>query len=662
MARSPFLARAGSAPGSDDEMSGAVPFARGPELDARVERVLADLTLTEKAGQMTQVELNSITPDEVAETGIGSVLSGGGGNPGDGSASAWRVSVDAYIEASRRSRTGIPILYGTDAVHGHNNVLGATIFPHQIGLGAGGDPDLVRRVARAAALETAATGARWSFAPCLGVAQDIRWGRTYESFSSDTALVTSLGLAAIEGWHGDDPTATGVLACAKHYVGEGAMRWGTAGSHRHPWIDWWDGWGTTWQIDQGDVDLDETELRRTHLPPFVAAVGAGVQTVMAMYGSWRGERLHGHRYLLTEVLKGELGFDGFVVSDWMAVDQLQADRPSAVAEAIGAGVDMVMVPFDHRWFVATVIELVERGRLPIGRIDDAVRRILRVKARLGLLGDGPSTLVDLDLIGCAEHRAIAREAVRASVVPLVERGVLPLPTTTDGPVLVAGEALDDIGIACGGWTISWAGSSGPITDGRTILDGLRRILGEDAVRYAPDGRFDPPAGGRRAPYGLVTVHELPSVEGGGDRADLRLPTEQIDLVRRVRSVVDHLVVLVISGRPLLIEPVVELADAVLACWLPGSEADGIAEVLTGLVAPTGRLPMPWPRHQAQIGPADRPLPVEPADLHPAPWPVGHRVPVGPRPITGPLGEAVSAEAPAAPDHALHRPANDPDIR
>lgn len=578
-----------------------------------VEEVLGRLTLHEKIGQMTQVELGSITPDEVAELGIGSVLSGGGGNPGDGSATAWRDSVEAYVAASRRSRSGVPILYGTDAVHGHNNVLGATIFPHHIGLGATADADLVRRVARAAALETAATGARWSFAPCLAVAKDIRWGRTYESFSSDPGLVAELGRAAVEGWHGDDVAATGVLACAKHYVGEGAMRWGTAGPHRHPWTDWWDPWAPGWQIDQGDIDLDETELRRGHLAPFIAAIRAGALTVMATYGSWRGRRIHGHRYLLTDVLKAELGFEGFVVSDWMAVDQLHPDRATAIAEAVNAGIDMVMVPFDHRSFAAAVRDLVDAGRIPISRIDDAVGRILTAKARLGLLDlldQGPATSsVPLDLVGCRAHRELAREAVRASVVTLADRGTLPIPT--DGPLLTAGAAIDDIGIACGGWTISWAGSHGPITDGCSILDGFRRLLGAERIVHDPEARFDE---GISARHGVVTVHELPYVEGGGDRADLTLPDEQVHVVRRMRAAVERLVVVVVSGRPLLLGPVLALADTVVACWLPGSEADGVAEALVDPTLPTGRLPMAWPHDDTQIGPG----------AAPSPWPLGHR--------------------------------------
>lgn len=578
----------------------------------RVDDLLAAMTLPEKVAQMTQVELGSITPDEVAELGIGSVLSGGGGNPGDGSAAAWRTNVEAFVAASRRSRLGIPILYGTDAVHGHNNVTRATIFPHSIGLGAAADVDLVRRVSRAAALETAATGAHWSFAPCLAVPQDIRWGRTYEGFSQDPGLVAALGRAAVQGWHGDELAADGVLACAKHYVGEGAMEWGTAGSHRHPWIDWWDDWGPGWQIDQGDIPIDEDELRRVHLAPFVAALDAGVLTVMACYGSWRGRRLHGDRYLLTDVLKVELGFTGFVVSDWLAIDQIDADHATAVATAIGAGIDMVMVPFDHRRFANTLLELAATNRIPIVRIDDAVRRILHVKAQLGLLDEAERPAVPIDVLGCARHRDLAREAAAASVVVLTNADALPIPHGET--VFAAGVALDDIGIACGGWTISWAGGAGPITDGRTILDGLRRAIGADRVAYEPTGRF--PA--TRASFGVVSVHELPYVEGGGDRADLSIPPDQLDLVRRVRDVVDRLVVVVVSGRPLLVEEVLEHADTVVACWLPGSEADGVADVLTGRRAATGRLPVRWPRSAAQISGGRG------SSSDPAAWPIGHR--------------------------------------
>lgn len=574
-----------------------------------VPRLLAQMTLREKAGQLTQVEYGSITPDEVATWAVGSVLSGGGGNHGDGSARAWRDGVEAYVDGSRRSRLGIPILYGTDAVHGHSNVRGATIFPHNIGLGATNDPDLAREIGRAAALETAATGARWTFAPCLAVPQDIRWGRTYEGFSEDPAVVAELGRAMIEGWHGDELPRDGVVACAKHFVGEGAMRWGTAGSVRHPWIEWWDGWGPGWQIDQGDITLDEEELRRDHLRPFEAAIDAGVGTVMACYATWRGDRIHGHHYLLTEVLKGELGFDGFVVSDWLALDQIDADYPTAVERALNAGVDMVMVPFDYQRFITTVVELVETGRVTTDRIDDAVARILGVKGRLGLL-DGDPPAVPIDVVGCAEHRSLAREAAASSAVVLVDDGTLPIDPRSS--VLAAGPALHDIGIACGGWTITWDGGEGAITQGRTILDGLRDTL-DDRCLYEADGHH----GDQHANFGVVAVHEPPYVEGGGDRADLALPAEQVEIVKRLRENVDRLIVVVVSGRPLLLESILDDADAVVACWLPGSEGVGVADVLTGRAEASGTLPVRWPRRSDQVGPTDT------TGDDSASWPVGH---------------------------------------
>ena len=587
---------------------------RVPAVTGRAVSDLVDsMTLAEKVGQMTQVEFGSTTVDEVAAWSVGSVLSGGGGNPGDGSPRAWRESVDAFVVGSRRSRLGIPILYGTDAVHGHNNVVGATIFPHNIGLGATRDADLVRAVSRAAALETAATGARWTFAPCLAVPNDVRWGRTYEGFSQDGALVGRLGRASVEGWHGDDLRMTGVLACPKHFVGEGAMAWGTAGRHRHPWISWWDGWEPEWKIDQGDALIDDEELRRTHLPPFIEAIGAGALTVMACYGSWQGSRMHADHHLLTDVLKTELDFRGFVVSDWMAIDQLDPDYATAVAAAVNAGIDMVMVPFEFERFISTMVDLVSAGRVAQARVDDAVTRILRVKSELGLLDDVPTPDVPLDVIGCDAHRRLARSAASASAVVLLDHGALPVPAST--PVLAAGIALDDIGLACGGWTISWAGAAGPITEGSTVVDGLRRRLGSEHVLYRPDAEFD----GEHRPYGVVSIHELPYVEGGGDRADLTVPAEQLDLVRRMRASVDQLIVLIMSGRPLLIEPIVEIADSVVACWLPGTEADGIADALLGAVPLTGRLPVSWPRSVSQVRGEAEP------GVAPRAWPIGHGV-------------------------------------
>lgn len=561
---------------------------------AAAERLAASMTLAEKAGQATQVEKNSITADEVAAFAIGSVLSGSGGNPEPNDPANWRAMVDGYLDGARRSRLGIPLLYGTDSVHGHSNVVGATIFPHNIGLGATGDPDLVEQVYRATAMETAATGARWVFGPTLAVALDPRWGRTYESFGDDPDRVATLGAAAVRGLQGPDPTMSGsTLACLKHYVGDGGTEWDSVAATRAPWIDWWDGWGDAWRIDQGDTRVDEATLRRVHLAPYGSGLDAGALSVMASYNSWNGERLHGHRRLLTEVLKGELGFAGFVVSDWLGIAQLDPDPARCAVLALEAGIDMVMVPFDFRSFVSDVIAAVETGRLDPARLDDAVIRILTVKHALGLFDDRAEPDPPVEVVGSEEHRALARRAVAASAVLL--RGDPARPPLTEGPVLVAG-AVDDIGLQCGGWTIEWQGGSGAITPGTTVAEGLAQVAPDLVIDVDVDGRFDGRRWGPadRAPVGLVVVAEPPHAEGQGDRADLALPPDDVALIERVGERVDRLVLLVLSGRPLQLDAVVERCDVIVAGWLPGTEGAGLADVLVGNRPFTGRLPRPWP--------------------------------------------------------------------
>ena len=551
--------------------------------------LMARMTLAEKAAQLTQAEKNSITPDEVAELGIGSALSGSGGNPEPNTPSAWKAMVDEYLDAATRSRLGIPLLYGTDAVHGHGNVHGATIFPHNIGLGATGDPELVEAVYRATAIETAATGARWAFAPTLAVALDPRWGRTYESFGDDPELVSDFGKAAVRGLHGDGLDRSGsCMSSLKHYLGDGGTLWGSITCGEMEWIDWWDGWGPGWRIDQGDTVVDEETLRAVHLRPYLDGLAAGSLTVMASYNSWNGEKLHGHRYLLTDVLKDELGFGGIVISDWLGIDQLDADPYRCVVKALSAGIDMVMVPFEFRRFIDNVIRAVETGDLPLERVDDAVSRILTVKHAMGLFDERPPPPPPIDTVGCDAHRRLARRAVAASAVRLSDRDdVLPLEPAT---VLVAGEGADDIGLQCGGWTIEWQGGRGPITAGTTILDGLRQSEHGLDIVHEPSGRF---AETTHAPYGVVVVAEPPYSEGSGDRADLTLPVEDRELVERVRRHVDRLVLVLVTGRPLVLDSVIDHCDAVVAAWLPGSEGDGIADVLTGAAPFTGRLPRRW---------------------------------------------------------------------
>jgi beta-glucosidase len=569
-------------------------------MSERVTRLLDAMTTDEKIGQITQVEKGSITPDEVAALAIGSVLSGGGGNPDPNTPTRWRAMVDGFVDASRRSRLGIPILYGTDAVHGHNNVVGATIFPHNVALGAAGDPDLVRRVGAATAAETAATGARWTFAPTVAVPQDLRWGRAYEGYGQDPDVVAELGAALVTGLQGEGP-GIDVLACAKHFIADGGTAWGsTSGAE---WVDWWarayDGEG--WHLDQGDARIDEETLRATHLPPYRAAIQRGVGSIMASYSSWNGDKVHAHRWLLTDLLKGELGFDGFVVSDWMAIDQVDPYLHTAVARCLDAGVDMVMVPFDHARFRAIVHDLLRSGDLASDRLDDAVSRILRVKDAMGLLDGSAPASPPPDTVGATGHRKLAREAAAAGTVVLRDdRGVLPLPDA--GRVLVAGAAADDVGLSCGGWTIEWLGSAGDITPGSTLTAGLREHLGQRLLVTGATAADPGPLAGAEAEIGIVVVHEEPYAEGLGDRSSLALDAAQVALVAAVAARVERTVLVVVSGRPLVLGDALDHADSVVAAWWPGSEAAGVADVLAGVRPATGRLPVAWPADDGQLEP------------------------------------------------------------
>ncbi len=576
-------------------------------IEAKVTALLGQMTLAEKVGQMAQIEKNSITPEAVRDLAIGSVLSGGGGNPVPNTPHDWARMTRAFQEAALQSRLGIPILYGSDAVHGHNNVYGATIFPHNIGLGAAGDAGLVRRTAAVTAREALATNVHWAFAPAVSVPRDVRWGRTYEGFSEDTNLVARLGAAVVAGLQDGDPAvaeaAQPVLASVKHFVGDGGTTWGT--TRTYDWIPgWWQSEDSErWQIDQGDTRLDEAVLRAVHLPPYVAAMAVGARNIMVSYSSWNGLQMHRHHYLLTDVLKGELGFDGFLVGDWMATRQLDADFVTGAVDAINAGLDMVMVPFLSTEFIEGVMQAVVDGRIPESRIDDAVSRILRVKQELGLFEHPFGDEALLAEFGSSAHREVAREAVRKSLVLLKnERSALPL-SRAAGRLLVAGVAADDIGLQCGGWTIEWQGKTGSITRGTTLLAALRQTLGsETTIQYSAGGDFAPD---ERVGTAMVVLSEPPYAEGEGDRNDLSLTAEDLALVERVRRHCDRLVVILYSGRPLLINAVLDAADAIVAAWLPGSEGSGIADVLVGDYPFTGRLSYTWPRSMDQVATGSR---------------------------------------------------------
>ncbi len=566
-------------------------------IEKRVDDLLDRMTLPEKFGQMTQIEKNSISADAIGEFGIGSVLSGGGGNPDPNTPENWRAMVEAFQVAAAESRLGIPLLYGSDAVHGHNNVYSATIFPHNIGLGATNDPALVEEIGRVTALETAATSVRWNFAPAVSVARDIRWGRSYESYSQDPHLAAKLGAAYLKGSQGERlDLPTSVLGSVKHFVGDGGTAWGTTG--RYEWVkDWWQTDGERWMIDQGDCLDDEDALRRVHLVPYLAAIEAGARNIMVSYNSWDGLRMHGQKYMLTDVLKGELGFTGFLVTDWLGINQLAADYYDGLVIGINAGIDMVMVPFDHLLFIKTMSEAVINGDIPITRVDDAVRRILTVKFELGLFDNDFTDRPDLALVGCEDHREIARQAVQKSAVLLKNENALPI-QADNKTILVAGVGANDIGMQCGGWTIEWQGNPGPITVGETLLTGLTdKLPASTTFAYAADGNFPQ---GTKADIGIVVVSEMPYSEGEGDRSDVSLSVEEAALVARMREHCDTLIVVLYSGRPRIITPQLDQIDGLVAAWLPGSEAAALADVLLGNVPFSGTLSFAWPRTMDQV--------------------------------------------------------------
>lgn len=561
----------------------------------RVDDLLARMTLDEKIGQMTLVENNSLMPTNVLRYAIGGVLSGGGGSPPTNNTDAWAAMVDGFQEYAMQTRLAIPLIYGVDAVHGHNNLYGATIFPHNIGLGATNDPALMEQIGRATALEMVATGIYWNYAPAVTVPQDIRWGRTYEGFSEDTERVTTLATAYLRGLQGDDLSdPVTVLATPKHYVGDGGTAWGTGTIDRM-------------LLDRGDMQIDEATLRAIHLPPYEAAIAEGAKCIMVSFSSWNGEHLHGHAYLVTDVLKDELGFDGFVVSDWGGVDYVAPEYYDAVVQSINAGVDMNMVPQDYQRFIAVLKEAVENGDVPLARIDDAVRRILTVKFALGLFERPYSDPALRDAVGAQEHRDLARAAVAMSAVLLKnEGGVLPLDPDND-LILVAGSASDDLGVQLGGWSISWQGGPGQTTVGTTILDGIQAtVANPDQVLYDAQGTFRTLGDDVIADQCIAVVGEPPYAEWFGDDPLLQVPALDRAATTRLRERCNAVIVVLVSGRPLIVTDAIDRWDAFVAAWLPGTEGQGVADVLFGVRPFTGTLPYTWPRsiEQLPFGPGE----------------------------------------------------------
>ncbi len=579
----------------------ASPIPRDAKLEQRVAGLLATMTLEEKVGQVVQGDLGSLTPEDVRRYRLGSVLAGGNSDPGgryNAPASAWLELADALHAASvddRDGGTAIPVLLGIDAVHGHNNVVGATLFPHNIGLGAANDPELLRRIAGATAAELRATGFEWTFAPTVTVPRDDRWGRTYEGYSEDPALVSRYATAVVEGLQGRPGTegfldGTRVLASSKHYIGDG---------------------GTTGGKDKGNTEVSEAELRDVHGAGHVAALAAGTQTVMASFSSWNGVRMHGNRSLLTGVLKERLGFDGFVVGDWNGHADVDGCTKHGCAAALNAGLDMYMAPDTWREVYDDTLAAVRAGTIPMQRLDDAVTRILRVKARLGLLDAGAPSQRQLggklELLGDTKHRALAREAVRRSLVLLKNNGGV-LPLDPGASVLVAGDGADDIGKQAGGWTLSWQGTGTRRADfpnAESIWAGI------DAATRAAGGRATLSLDGtytQRPDVAIVVFGEEPYAEYMGDVASLAYQpgtAHDLALLQRLKDAGIPVVSVFLSGRPLWVNREINASDAFVAAWLPGSEGGGIADVLfrgaDGTIAHdfTGRLPFSWPKTAVQ---------------------------------------------------------------
>jgi beta-glucosidase len=570
--------------------------------EQQVEDLLARMTLAQKIGQMVQTERMAIEPEQVKAFHIGSVLSGGGSCPGDNQVSDWVDMNDAYWMASMeedQEHLAIPLLYGVDAIHGNNNVSGATIFPHNIGLGAARDPDLLQRIAQVTAKEILATGVDWTFAPTLAVARNSLWGRTYESYSEDPEIVYSYSGAFVDGLQGDLGDDA-VVACVKHWVGDG---------------------GTTEGIDQGDTRISEAELERLHITPYYPAIDNGVLTVMASFNSWNGDKCHGHRYLLSYVLKERMGFNGFIISDWDGIDYLSESYFEAVARGTNAGIDMFMVSEHWQPFIDHLTHHVVEGTVPMSRIDDAVRRILRVKFAFGLFDKArPSARPWSNdaSYGSEAHREVAREAVRKSLV-LLKNEEQALPLASSQRILVAGKNADNVGHQCGGFTVAWQGTSGNefVVGGTSIWQGIKDAA-PGAVLSSNGEEADPAL----HDVAVVVIGEKPYAEGMGDirtgddvivqagsqiKGLLKvlepygdslvlsdLHPEDLQTITNITARGVPVVTVMVSGRPLVTNEEIAASSAFVAAWLPGSEGRGVADVLFGDYDFTGRLSFSWP--------------------------------------------------------------------
>lgn len=585
-------------------------------IQQKVDDMLSKMSLEQKIGQMTQADLMTCSPEEAKQYHLGSIFSSAGSCPDDNSPSGWVEMNDAYWAASTQQdsqHTGIPILYGLDAIHGNNNVKGATIFPHNIGLGAANDAKLVKHIAKITSKEVLATGVDWTFAPNLAVARDYHWGRSYESYAESPEIVTQYAKKMIEGLQGS-LSQDNILACAKHWVGDG---------------------GTQYGVDQGDTKLSWEELQAIHIQPYKAAIEAGVSTIMVSFSSWNGDKCHAHEFLLVDVLKQKMGFDGFLISDMQGIDYLEDDFYLAVAQGVNAGIDMFMVPRNWQLFIEYLLSHIELGTVSMSRIDDAVRRILSVKYAFGLFEKPrPSEREWSNSLsfGSDEHRQVARKAVRKSLVLLKNtHNILPINKTSR--ILVAGKNANNLGHQCGGFTINWQGVSGndEIQGGTSIWQGIKHVANDAQLSMNGDGLEATPD---KHDVAIVVIGETPYAEGMGDiRGDDKIIVEagsqingQVKVLmakgdslelhklypedlQTIKNITDKgvpVIAILVSGRPLVIEQELASSSGFIAAWLPGSEGQGISDVLFGEYNFSGKLSFSWPQlSQPKVNKGDK---------------------------------------------------------
>ena len=566
------------------------PIGLDPVMEARISKIIAGMTVEEKVGQVIQPEWKSIKPEEVAQYHIGSIENGGGSVPGGNKHATvkdWVDLIEPYYQASVRpgQKTIIPLIWASDAVHGHNNVYGATLFPHNIGLGAAHDPALIERIGRATAEEVRSTGMDWSFAPTIAVARDDRWGRSYESYSEDPKIVAAYAGAMVQGLEGKGDTFldhTHVISTAKHFLGDGSTDGGR---------------------DQGDSLASEDDLIRLHAQGYAQAIDAGTQSIMASYNSWHGVKMHANKALMTDVLKGQMGFDGFIMGDWLAHAQIPGCSNQDCPAAFNAGLDIYNAPTDWKQLYANMVREAKDGTIPQARLDDAVRRILRVKLRAHVF-DEPSPAHRPDTfkpIGTPEHRAIARQAVAESLVLLKNNGAV-LPLKAGARVLIAGDGADNFAMQAGGWTLSWQGADngqGDFPGATSIYEGLKQEIeaGGGQAWLSPDGTAP-----QKPDVAIVVFGETPYAEFMGDQSDVALHhdnVESLELVKKLKAQGIPVVSVLLSGRPLYVNPQINASDAFVAAWLPGSEGEGIADVLTGKRDFAGKLSFSWPKRPDQ---------------------------------------------------------------